>query len=190
MAVVQSSQSARPHHIGNSAILYSKEISLVWLTWWQHMLHTGGYITHAIASVARSSVTSPSVCCIPTRPDLPWAHHAINSSTFRSQSRSTWAIPILVSLSHLSHLLWQCSKISAFWPIHNLFQNSWWIGFSHLDSLDNQYYPLIPCSTGHVMCGGNVSSEHPVWHGKSQCQEETCFCPNNFWGRSNPLIVC
>lgn len=76
-----------------------------------HISHS--WITYVFASIVRSTPRSQAHLCItslPRYPDVSWAHWAINSSVFLSQTRSNWAIPILAALS-INSLFW-CSSVA------------------------------------------------------------------------------
>lgn len=98
---------------------------------------------------------------------------------------------MVVFLGHQSPLR-QCSKISAFWPVHNLFQYSWETGFSHSGPLCNQCYPLAPCSAGCWL--HDILKGYFLWTSSMtqaiMGQKDTCFCSKNFWGGSNLLRGC
>lgn len=136
VVVVQCSQFARLHHIRNSpTALCSEEIALAWMAWLHHVSHS--WKTSVMVSMARS--TPPSwalyVESLLTCPDAPWAHRAINSSPFCSQSTSTWAIPILAALATRS-LLWY-SSVAWLWGTWA----STWYSFSHVFYLCSNVLP-------------------------------------------------
>ena len=113
----------------------------------------------------------------------------VSHNMTESIGRCSTLLLVLWALS-TSHLLGQFSEISAFWSVHDLFQDSWVAGFTHLGLLHDQHYPLTPHSFGCVVCRGDRLFESPVQHRQSWCQEGLCFCTIYFQSGSNPLICC
>lgn len=92
---------------------------------------------------------------------------------------------------NLHHLLFrQYSKIFAFWPVKDHFQNSWAAGISYSSLLYHQCAPLIPHSISCMMHRTDSPFEYPAEHWQSGCQEELCFNTNHVWNSSNSFIWC
>ena len=73
----------------------------------------------------------------------------------------------LFSTCHL--LLWQHSKIFAFWPVSDHFQNSWATGVSYASSLCVQRDSRTPRGISCMICRGDPPFEDPAQHCQLGC---------------------